>query len=142
VTENPERHYGEELAAQYRLARLEFPHVSAADLVSVIVSRLDQDALLAHAADMLTHWPAGPPGTRRQMAEQVVFNFVLTTESDKSDGGLDVPNHLTRQATLAEGYRYIRDVIRMALELDDHELRDVVAQLADSLDIAARSSDS
>jgi hypothetical protein len=114
VTENPERDYGAEVAAQYRLARSESPQVGADELVAVIVARLDQDALLALAADMLIHWPAEPPGTRRQMAEQVVFNFVVTTESDIDDGGPDVSHRLTTQVTLAEGYRYVSDVLRMA----------------------------
>jgi len=67
----------DELAAQYTIAQEELPHADQVELVEVIMSRLDDDTILGLAADMLGYWPEEPPGSRREMAEHEVLNFVI-----------------------------------------------------------------
>lgn len=76
------RDYAEELLAQLELARRRFPEADRAEIVGEIMRNLDDDALLAYAADRLGYWPAEPPGDLRAMAEDHVLNVVVDLEEE------------------------------------------------------------
>jgi hypothetical protein len=73
--------YCAELAAHHRLARSEFPDADIPELSALIVARMDDDALLALAADTLAYSPSAPAGGRYEMAADVVVKFVSAIES-------------------------------------------------------------
>jgi hypothetical protein len=82
-----------ELAAQYRLARSQFPDADIPELAALILARMDDDALLALAADTLAYSPSAPAGGRYEMAQDVVIKFVSAIESGPADPSGPPPRH-------------------------------------------------
>lgn len=72
--------HDDELATQYVLARRLRPDLDGPELARLIISRLDEDQLLALAGNALAWAPQ--PADRQELALRYVQNFVQAMESD------------------------------------------------------------